>query len=152
MATRDSFTELFLRACLGTILLGQATVALSQAPIIQPGAPGDSVRFAVFNWSRRPTTGRFGLLDAVSGDSVAGSMSGTMTVASRKGVVFDVVIPSEFPADGEILGVFLGWKAEEGEKSSLRGSFQVRDEEGRTTAFMSMSEMTGSFESGNTTF
>jgi uncharacterized protein (DUF305 family) len=46
-STPDSPIGLFLRVCLGAILLSQATVAMSQAPIIQPGAPGtpgDSVR------------------------------------------------------------------------------------------------------------
>ena len=56
----------------------------------------DTVRFALFNESRRSTTVRFGLIDAVTGGPVAGSGSGTLTVAPRKGVVFDVVIPSEF--------------------------------------------------------
>jgi uncharacterized protein (DUF305 family) len=39
-------TPVFLlrRACLAVILLGQTTVVMSQAPIIQPGAPGDSAR------------------------------------------------------------------------------------------------------------
>ena len=43
-ATRDSLSRPFLRACLAAILLGQVTTALSQAPIIQPGAPGESLR------------------------------------------------------------------------------------------------------------
>ena len=43
-ATRVSLVHLILRAFLGAILLGQATVAMSQAPIIQPGAPGDSAK------------------------------------------------------------------------------------------------------------
>ncbi len=43
-ATRDSLIQLFLRACLAATLLGQATTAMSQAPIIQPGAPGGSLR------------------------------------------------------------------------------------------------------------
>jgi uncharacterized protein (DUF305 family) len=42
--TRDSLIRLLPRAFLGAILLGQATVAMSQAPIIQPGAPGDSAK------------------------------------------------------------------------------------------------------------
>ena len=43
-ATRVSHVHLILRAFLGAILLGHATVAMSQAPIIQPGAPGDSAK------------------------------------------------------------------------------------------------------------
>ena len=43
-ATRDALIQPFLRACLAAIFLGQATAAMSQAPIIQPGAPGDSLR------------------------------------------------------------------------------------------------------------
>ena len=42
-ATRDSLSRPFLRACLAAILLAQVTTALSQAPIIQPGAPGKPV-------------------------------------------------------------------------------------------------------------
>ncbi len=42
--TRDSLVQLLPRAFLGVILLGQATVAMSQAPIVQPGAPGDSAK------------------------------------------------------------------------------------------------------------
>ena len=38
--TSNSPVRLLLRFCLGAILLCQATVAVSQAPIIQPGAPG----------------------------------------------------------------------------------------------------------------
>ena len=30
--------------CMGVILLGQASVAMSQVPIIQPGPPGEPVR------------------------------------------------------------------------------------------------------------
>jgi uncharacterized protein (DUF305 family) len=33
-----------MRVCLGVFLLGQATVGMAQAPIIQPGAPGESPR------------------------------------------------------------------------------------------------------------
>jgi uncharacterized protein (DUF305 family) len=40
----DYLSRLLLQACLGVILLGQATVGMAQAPIIQPGAPGDSPR------------------------------------------------------------------------------------------------------------
>jgi len=43
-ATRNALIQSFLRACLAAILLGQAATAMSQAPIIQPGAPGDSLR------------------------------------------------------------------------------------------------------------
>ena len=43
-ATRDSLSRPYLRACFAAILLAQVTTAMSQAPIIQPGAPGDSVR------------------------------------------------------------------------------------------------------------
>jgi uncharacterized protein (DUF305 family) len=43
-ATRDSLVQLLPRAFLGVILLGQATVAMSQAPIVQPGIPGDSAK------------------------------------------------------------------------------------------------------------
>jgi len=41
---RDSLVQLLLRTVLGAILLGQASVAMSQAPIIQPGIPGDSAK------------------------------------------------------------------------------------------------------------
>ena len=43
-ATPDFLIRSITRACLGLILLGQATVGLAQAPIIQPGAPGDVSR------------------------------------------------------------------------------------------------------------
>jgi len=44
IATSDSPIRLLHCACLGVILLCQATVAMAQVPIIQPGAPGDSAR------------------------------------------------------------------------------------------------------------
>jgi uncharacterized protein (DUF305 family) len=40
----NSLFRLICSAALSVILLGQATVALAQAPIIQPGAPGEPVR------------------------------------------------------------------------------------------------------------
>jgi len=43
-AMHDSLISLLPRVYFGVILLGQATVSLAQAPIIQPGAPGDSAR------------------------------------------------------------------------------------------------------------
>jgi len=43
-ASRNSLIQPFLRTCLAAILLGQAATAMSQAPIIQPGAPGESLR------------------------------------------------------------------------------------------------------------
>ena len=43
-ATRNALIQQFLRACLAAILLGHAATAMSQAPIIQPGAPGESLR------------------------------------------------------------------------------------------------------------
>ena len=43
-ATPDPLVRFLTRACLGVILLGQATVGQAQVPIIQPGAPGDSPR------------------------------------------------------------------------------------------------------------
>ncbi len=44
IATSDSLIRLLHYACLGVILLCQATVAMAQVPIIQPGAPGNSGR------------------------------------------------------------------------------------------------------------
>ena len=44
-AISDSLIRLLRYACLGVILLGLSTVSMAQdVPIIQPGAPGDSVR------------------------------------------------------------------------------------------------------------
>ena len=43
-ATPDFLIRSITRACLGLILLGLATVGMAQAPIIQPGAPGDAAR------------------------------------------------------------------------------------------------------------
>ena len=44
-AISDSLIRLLRYACLGVILLGLSTVLMAQdVPIIQPGAPGDSVR------------------------------------------------------------------------------------------------------------
>jgi len=43
-ATPDFLTRLLRCVCLSLILFGQATVAMAQAPIIQPGAPGEPVR------------------------------------------------------------------------------------------------------------
>ncbi len=43
-ASPDFVIRLFCRACLGVILLGQVTMSMAQAPIIQPGAPGDTAR------------------------------------------------------------------------------------------------------------
>jgi uncharacterized protein (DUF305 family) len=44
-ATSDALVRLFTRACLGVIFFGHATATIAQdAPIIQPGAPGESVR------------------------------------------------------------------------------------------------------------
>ncbi len=43
-ATSDSLIRLLHSACLGVILLGQATIGMAQVPIIQPGAPGDAAR------------------------------------------------------------------------------------------------------------
>ena len=40
----DSLVPVFRRTSLLVLLLGQATVGMAQAPIIQPGAPGDPVR------------------------------------------------------------------------------------------------------------
>ena len=42
--TRDAFMQLTRCVCLGLILCGQASAALEQAPIIQPGAPGEPAR------------------------------------------------------------------------------------------------------------
>jgi len=42
--THDSVIRLLTRTWLGVILLGQITVGFAQAPIIQPGAPGDTAR------------------------------------------------------------------------------------------------------------
>ena len=39
-----TFCSLIRRACLGAMLLGHAVVSLAQAPIVQPGAPGDPAR------------------------------------------------------------------------------------------------------------
>ncbi len=65
-ATPDFPIRLFTRACLGLILLGQATVGVAQAPIIQPGAPGDPARelsaeeaIEVANTSYSPADARF---------------------------------------------------------------------------------------------
>ena len=41
IANQDSLIRMLMRASLGVILLGQTTIGLAQAPIIQPGAPGD---------------------------------------------------------------------------------------------------------------
>ena len=43
-ATTDSLIQLLLRTSPGAILLAQATAAMAQAPIIQPGAPGAAPR------------------------------------------------------------------------------------------------------------
>ena len=44
-ATPDSLIRLLRCSCLGVILMGLSTVSMAQdVPIIQPGAPGDSVR------------------------------------------------------------------------------------------------------------
>ena len=40
----DSLVQLLTRISLSVFLLGQASAGLAQVPIIQPGAPGDSVR------------------------------------------------------------------------------------------------------------
>ncbi len=40
----DYLNCLLMRVCLGVLLLSQATVGMAQAPIIQPGAPGESPR------------------------------------------------------------------------------------------------------------
>ncbi len=44
IASSDSLIRQLHCACLGVIVLGHATVAMAQVPIIQPGAPGDSAR------------------------------------------------------------------------------------------------------------
>ena len=43
-ASTDSLARLISRVSLSVILLGCATVAMAQAPIIQPGAPGEPLR------------------------------------------------------------------------------------------------------------
>ena len=43
-ATPACLTRLISCACLGVILLGYGADSLAQARIIQPGAPGESVR------------------------------------------------------------------------------------------------------------
>jgi len=43
-ASRDLLIRLIRCACLGLVLCGQASAALAQAPIIQPGAPGEPAR------------------------------------------------------------------------------------------------------------
>ena len=43
-ATPDYLTRLLRCTFIGVILLGMATASMAQAPIIQPGAPGDSAR------------------------------------------------------------------------------------------------------------
>ncbi len=43
-ATPDFLIRLFRCACLSAILLGHATIGMAQAPIVQPGAPGDPAR------------------------------------------------------------------------------------------------------------
>ena len=116
-------------------------------------ALGDSVRLAVFNGGRRPTRVRFALVDAVNGDRVAGSESGMLTVAPRKGVVFDVLIDERnFPTNGEIIGVFSDIAAGFVDLRSstqkwtdhnpsdpgitlLRASLQVRNKAGETMTF-----------------
>ena len=40
----DILIRLFMNACLGVILLGQVALAVAEAPIIQPGAPGEGLR------------------------------------------------------------------------------------------------------------
>ena len=43
-AIPEPLIQLLTRACLGVILFGLATVSMAQAPIIQPGAPGEPPR------------------------------------------------------------------------------------------------------------
>ncbi len=42
--SNDSLIRSFHCACLGVILLSQTTISMAQAPIIQPGAPGEMAR------------------------------------------------------------------------------------------------------------
>ena len=120
-ATPDYLIRLFTRVCLGLILLGQATVVMAQASIIQPGAPGEPSRelsaeeaIEIANSSYSPADARF-MRDMIPHHHQALEMAALVADRTNQPELIDVAGRINV-SQGDEIGFMQQWLRDRGER------------------------------------
>ncbi len=120
-ATLDPSMRLFRGACTGVFLLGLASVAVAQVPIVQPGAPGEPVRqlsaeeaIEIADTSYSPDDARF-MKDMIPHHHQALQMAALVADRTNRPELIDVAGRIN-ASQGDEIGFMQQWLRERGEE------------------------------------